>query len=194
MLTILSLCDYTGNWPRSYGDAGYDVIQVDLVHGWDVLDLALHTDDLPSIHGVLAAPPCDHFASSGARWWTEKDADGRTEQGLAIVDACLSIIDQVEPVWWALENPIGRLPTLRPDTLGKPGFMFDPCDYGDPYTKRTCLWGSFIAPLPLFIGGDQSVYPHEGSKMWRLPPSPTRKQQRSATPMGFARAFYAANP
>lgn len=189
---ILSLCDYSGNWPQPYLEAGYNVIQVDLAYGWDVLELAQNTDVLPSIHGVLAAPPCDHFASSGARWWKQKDADGRTEQGLQIVDACLSIIDQVNPVWWALENPIGRLPSLRPNTLGTPGFYFDPCDYGDPYTKRTCLWGSFIAPLPLFTGGDEWVFPADRSKMHRM--SSSWKRQRSTTPVGFARAFYRANP
>lgn len=191
MKTILSLCDYTGNWPRPYQEAGYPVIQVDLAHGWDVLELARDTSVLPPVHGVLAAPPCDHFTNSGARWWAAKDTDGRTEQGLRILDACLSIIDQAQPVWWALENPVGRLPSLRPG-LGKPGFMFDPCDYGDPYTKRTCLWGSFVAPLPLFIGGDQSVYPSEGSKMWRM--WSRQKAERSATPAGFARAFFLANP
>jgi len=188
---ILSLCDYTGNWPRPYQEAGYEVIQVDIKHGWDVCELAKTPGQLPPIHGVLAAPPCDHFTSSGARWWKAKDMDGRTEEGLKIVDACLAIIDHVKPVWWALENPVGRLPSLRPN-LGQPGFMFDPCDYGDPYTKRTCLWGIYVPPLPLFIGGDKSVYLHEGSKMWRM--SSSWKAKRSETPMGFAQAFFNANP
>lgn len=194
MKTILSLCDFTGEWPRPYRDAGYEVIQIDLQLGSDVLDLAQHLDELPPIHGVLAAPPCDHFTSSGARWWYEKDTDGRTAQMLAVLDACLDIIDYIRPVWWALENPVGRLPKLRPERLGQFNFAFDPCDYGDPYTKRTCLWGLFVPPLPLFIGGNWSVEPTEGSKMHLLPPSPHRKVLRSTTPSGFARAFFAANP
>lgn len=24
------------------------------------------------IYGILAAPPCTHFAGSGARWWKDK--------------------------------------------------------------------------------------------------------------------------
>lgn len=194
--TILSLCDFSGEWPRPYREAGYDVIQIDIKHGTDVIDLAANPNRLPPIHGVLAAPPCTHFTVSGNQWWPAKDADGRTDELLAVVDACLDIIDYVKPVFWALENPVGRLPTLRSDRLGSFNFAFDPCDYGEPYTKRTCLWGSFVPPLPLFIGGDWSVAPTEGSKMWAKygGKSERTKELRSITPPGFARAFFIANP
>lgn len=199
MKTILSLCDFTGNWPRPYREAGYEVLQVDLKLGGDVLELAQHPEQLPPIHGILAAPECTAFTNSGAQYWKAKDADGRTAEGLRLVDACLDIIDYCHPTWWALENPVGRLPSLRPVRLGPPQFYFDPCDYGDPYTKRTCLWGVFVPPLPLFIGGDWSVEPEivcsQGSWLQRLPGQGSRtKELRSTTPEGFARAFFLANP
>lgn len=195
MKTILSLCDFTGEWPRPYKEAGYNVIQVDIKHGLDVIELARHPEAFPVIHGVLAAPPCTDFANSGARWFAGKDVRGDTEKSLEIVNACLDIIDYVKPMWWALENPIGRLESLCP-RLGRWGFSFDPCDYGDPYTKRTLLWGVFVPPLPLFIGGDWSVEPVEGSKMWSKygGKSERTKTARSVTPAGFARAFFLANP
>ena len=34
--TIISLCDFSGNWSKPYRDAGYNVVQVDLKHGNDV--------------------------------------------------------------------------------------------------------------------------------------------------------------
>ena len=34
--TILSLCDLTGEWPRPYREAGYEVIALDLQRGEDV--------------------------------------------------------------------------------------------------------------------------------------------------------------
>ncbi len=195
MKTILSLCDFTGEWPRPYRENGYNIIQVDIKYGQDVIELASHPATLPPIHGVLAAPPCTHFTGSGARWWAGKDADGSTDELLKVAIACLDIIDFVKPEWWALENPIGRLPRLLP-RIGRPVFMFNPSDYGDPYTKRTCLWGKFIPPLPLFIGGDWSVEPTEGSKMWAKygGKSERTKAERSVTPAGFAKAFYLANP
>lgn len=103
-----------------------------------------------------------------------------------------------EPVFWLLENPVGRLATLRPERLGKPVMYFNPCDYGDNYTKKTCLWGDFIPPLPLFIGEDRSVEPEkvcsQGSWLMKLGGSSERtKELRSMTPRGYARAFFEMN-
>jgi hypothetical protein len=105
-------------------------------------------------------------------------------EGLSVVDACLRIVTLTRPQWWVLENPVGRLR----DYLGPPLHTFDPCDYGDPYTKRTQLWGQFRAPVM------RPVEAVEGSKMHLLPPSPDRAALRSVTPAGFARAFFEANP
>lgn len=180
MMTIASLCDFTGNWSQPYRDAGYDVMQVDLQRGDDVrLFQAL---PFP-LRGVLAAPPCTHFAGSGARWWEAKGEQAILD-GLALVDACCRIILIHRPQWWVIENPVGRLNRW----LGEPAMLFDPADYGDAYTKRTCLWGHFKAPRKA------PVFAAEGSKMHRLPPSPERAALRSETPMGFARAFFEANP
>jgi hypothetical protein len=103
-------------------------------------------------------------------------------EALSVVDACLRLVLTCNPAWWALENPVGTLPRW----LGPPIFYFDPCDYGDPYTKRTALWGRFNRPT-----GDP-VPPTEGSKMHLM--SSTAKAERAITPPGFARAFYEANP
>ena len=180
MMTVLSLCDYTGSWSEPYRQAGYDVVQVDIRNGDDVrLFRAL---PFP-VRGVLAAPPCTHFASSGARWWDGKGESAILE-GLAVVDACMRIIAVHSPQWWVLENPVGRLR----DYLGDPIMAFDPCEYGDPYTKRTQLWGRFKCPTK------RPVPATEGSKMHLLPPSSERAALRSVTPSGFARAFFEANP
>ena len=45
MLTILSLCDFTGEWSRPYREAGYDVRQVDIKHDDDVRLKSLLRDD-----------------------------------------------------------------------------------------------------------------------------------------------------
>ena len=180
--TILSLCDYTGTWSKPYKDAGYNVIRVDIqTDGTDVRLMKL--PDTP-IHGVLAAPPCTVFALSGNRW---KRSDEEMIQGLSVVDACVRVAYAVKPAWWVLENPVGKLKHY----LGKPAMYFQPCDYGDPYTKRTALWGEFNTDL-----ATSPVEPTEGSKMWAQygGKSMRTKNARSATPLGFARAFFEANP
>lgn len=184
MKAILSLCDFTGNWSRPYELAGYEVIRVDLQHGQDVRTLRAIKQP---IHGILMAPPCDHFALSGARWWADK-GDTSILEGLALVDACLRAVAIYRPEWWALENPIGRLNRW----LGEPAWRFDPCDFGDPYTKRTNLWGHFTPPMPLYSAAARNtVEPTMGSKMHTMVRS---KSKRSATPPGFSQAFFEANP
>ena len=108
-------------------------------------------------------------------------------EGLSVVDACLRLVTVCKPKWWALENPIGKLSRY----LGAPRMYFNPCDYGDPYTKRTALWGRFNTDLPR-----TPVEPTEGSKMHTRfgGKSMKTKNARSATPAGFAKAFFMANP
>jgi len=176
---ILSLCDLSGSWPKPYEDSKlYKVERIELKEGQDVRLLKFPSQ----VHGILAAPPCTHFASSGARWWAGK-GDAALLEGLSVVDACLRIILMTKPKWWALENPVGRLK----DYLGPPVLIFDPCDFGDPYTKKTLLWGNFTAPKKL------RVSPIEGSKMHLIPGGKKQSERRSVTPAGFADAFFKVN-
>jgi hypothetical protein len=182
--TILSLCDYSGNWPYFYREAGYNVVCIDIKRGKDVRLLEKEYD---RVHGILAAPDCTKFANSGARW---KRREAEIKEALALVDACLRAVVVYRPKFWALENPIGKLSSY----LGEPVFRFNPCDFGDPYTKRTCLWGDFVIPQPLFVT-PQGVKPINGSMMWSKfgGKSERTKEARSITPLGFARAFFEAN-
>lgn len=186
-MVILSLFDYSGNWPSYYKQAGYDVYQIDVKHGIDILDIS--PEDLPDqVHGILAAPPCTDFASSGAQYWKQKDLDGRTQASLQLIDKTLEIISWCDPQWWALENPVGRLQKLRPQ-LGNPWY-FQPHWFGDPYTKKTGLWGTFNRDLPR-----NPVEPDPQSWLMQLGGKSERtKELRSMTPLGFAKSFFLANP
>ena len=82
--TILSLCDYSGSWSRPYADAGYEVQQIDIKTTGDLR--LLKYEKFSHVHGILAAPPCTHFAVSGSRWWSGK-GDGPLLEGLSVVDA-----------------------------------------------------------------------------------------------------------
>lgn len=188
MRRILSLCDYSGAWSKPYVDAGYEVVRIDIqTDGRDVRLLKR----MNNVHGILAAPPCTSFALSGARW-TRTDAE--MIEALSVVDACIRLAWAHRKTlhWWALENPVGKLVHY----LGKPRMRFHPCDYGDPYTKRTCLWGEFTPPLPLIVGEVRSVAPVEGSRMWKRygGKSTATKNSRSQTPGGFVQAFFEVNP
>jgi hypothetical protein len=194
--TILDLCGGSGSWSAGYREARggngqplYLVVVVDpftpleatenlVVIKRDVCEV--QRSELPrTIHGVLAAPPCKDFSAAGARNWARKLISGQLEGSLAVVRACLRIVEEVAPAWWALENPPGRLPFL----IGPPAYKFQPWWFGDPWTKLTYLWGRFRAPAlgPL-------VVPAGGLTARVRSPA-----ARARTPPGFSAAFFRAN-
>lgn len=199
---ILDLCGGTGAWSAPYQRRkGYKVIVVTLPD-YDVRRFARNfyrrTCPLPArVHGILAAPPCDEFARSGARWWRNKSRHHPEllRNALDVVDACLAVIKRYERqgdlAWWALENPLGRLWQLRPQLV--PVLKFDPCDYGDRWTKRTWVAGRFCRPIKEAVRPSvRNVLEFPG---WRNlgGKSERTKRLRSITSPGFARAFCEAN-
>ena len=194
-MLILDLCGGTGAWSAPYRNAGYHTLIID--PAIECIDLGIkctveqfikypHSYIKKRIHGIIAAPPCTEFARSGARWWKDKNPQLLAD-AITTVQACLKAIDILKPHWWVLENPVGRLARMVP-ALERHTASYQPWEYGDPYTKRTCLWGQFTMPPKT------PVYPSKGSKLWHLGPSPERAKLRSITPTGFANAFYKANP
>lgn len=203
MKNILSLFDWTGTWAEPYAEAArttgeYDVYYFDIKDGMDINDFSveflIEEMGIDEVHGILAAPPCTDFASSGAQYWGAKDADGRTQASLDLVYQVGRSIEFYQPKWWVLENPVGRLQKLIPD-LGKPWY-FQPWEFGDAYTKKTGLWGDFnregleelktpVEPVKACAAGSWLM--QLGGKSERT------KELRSETPQGFAQAFYEAN-
>ena len=191
---ILSLYDATGNISEPWREAGYEVRQFDMAK--DGMDLRLIKREpwMERVVGILAQPPCTHFAGSGSRWWAGK-GDAALVEGLSCVDVIFRLKALCQPRWWVLENPVGRLN----DYIGKPRIYVDPYRYAhladepeeEMYTKRTGLWGDFPA-LALRALEDPEAVPTLGSKMHLLPPGPDRAAKRSVTPQGVARALYLA--
>lgn len=188
MRTVISLFDASGVLAQPWFEAGYNVIAYDLQTGTDISTfdaqnlLDQHGND--EVWAILAQPPCTDFASSGAQWWKNKDADGRTEASNELVRQVLRTIELFRPPVWTMENPVGRIAKLN--NLPTPTLQMDPWHYGDPYTKRTLLWGCFDPNLPTAM-----VEPTEGSKMHNM--SSSAKYERSLTPEGFAYALFMAN-
>ena len=203
MKTILSLFDFTGNWSKPYLDNGYNVVQVDVKHGIDVMTWDYKTIDKESVYGILAAVPCTDYSVSGARWFAAKDKDGRTEKSNLLTQKTMEIINYFNPEFWVIENPVSRIERLNPN-IGKRQYIFDPHDFAgyleDPveeqYRKRTCLWGKFNNPVKkempcLDIDKIHMPTRADGSKIgWNTEEC---KVARQSTPNGFAIAFYESN-
>jgi hypothetical protein len=191
---IFSLFDLTLAWSQPYIDAGYTVIPLDLQTGDDILDLSvgyLHErfPDIADVYGILIAAPCTDFALAGNAHIKAKDEEGKTELSKELVFQAMRLVDYYKPQMWVLENPAY---SYIEDASGLPSarYEFQPYDFGDPYMKRTQLWGKFNTDLPV-----APVYPREGSKMWSQfgGKGQATKNARSETPKGFAYAFFKAN-
>ncbi len=175
---ILDLCGGSGAWSAPYKAAGYDVRLITLPEH----DVRLYQPP-EGVYGILAAPPCTYFCQM--RMCRGRPTDDEFREGLAVVDACMRIVLSSKPEFWALENPQGYLKGW----LGEPELKFHPCDYGDPWTKRTWLWGSFNNPMQKRVEPEGAwIHRKKGSRGVAKGDS-----ENAITPAGFAQAFFAAN-
>lgn len=219
---IVSLYDLTGNWADPYIKAGYPVmlwdkdIEGDILEGFSRLcsniEDAIEAGYIP--YGLLTAPPCTAYSVSGAQYWPKKDQivtynddnmddelfpfDSITEAADALVKIVFELLARFDFKFWVMENPVGRIEKRNPELKAFRLMNFHPWHFGDAYTKNTILWGSFNKELqktpvePVFVtskNGDRyaPINWKTGGK------SSKTKSLRSATPKGFAAAFFQAN-
>jgi hypothetical protein len=191
---LVSLFDYSGCWSEPYRRAGCRVLQVDNKLGFDIFKWNYKAIKPGLVAGIIAAPPCDDFAVSGAQYWHQKDTDGRTAASVRLVKEVLVIVRYFKPRFWVIENPVGRLNQLIPELEHFGPCYWQPFWYGDKWTKKTGLWGQYTLPppkhkvLPLRYSAQGSWTQRLGGKSERT------KELRAVTPPGFAQAFYEANP
>jgi hypothetical protein len=208
MKTVISLCDLTGNMTAPWVEAGYRAVLVDPQHEtssmddhvtklagtieeeMDHLGYIIRTHEVAMVFGF---PPCTDMAVSGARWFkTKYEADKLFQAKAVMVAEQCRTIGRLSGAPWFVENPVSVLASA----FGKPQHSFHPADYtqfepNDNYTKKTCLWtgGGFVMPEP---AKDETLGAPD-NRIHFASPGPERANFRSATPMGFARAVFAAN-
>ena len=191
-MRVLVACEHSGTVRDAFRRQGHVAVSCDLLpdeSDWpqlhrqgDVLDLLSEGWDL-----LIAHPPCTHLASSGARYFAAKRADGRQQEGIDFFMALAAApIDRI-----CLENPVGVMSTH----WRKPDQIIQPFDYGHPESKKTCLW---LKGLPLLQPTDVLATPECGywtnqtpSGQNKLGPSADRWKLRSKTYDGIADAMAA---
>jgi len=188
---VLAACESSGTFREAFRRLGHDAWSCDLLPADDGSASHIQGDAVAAIQMgwdlVLACPPCTHLASSGARHFAAKRADGRQQQGtdlfMAIVDAC-----QKHAKAWAIENPIGIMSRL----YRKPDQIIQPWMFGHPETKATCLWlGGGLKPLVATnnVHTEMLALPvAQRNRIHHMPPSKDRWKLRSKTFQGIADA------
>ena len=155
--TILHICADIGSDSRFYAlDPEYDVILI----GEEIGAENYHPDR--PIHGIMCNPVCTDWSTAQS---FNKVVD--VEKAMFLVIHCRRIIAESNPKWWMLENPFnGRLK----EVIGKPDYVYQPWEYGSPWTKKTALWGNFKMPPPIYT--DWAQVPKNNALYVR----PTRKK------------------
>jgi len=138
---------------------------------------------------IIAFPPCTHLAVSGAAWFDEKIKDGRQQEGIDFFmefanAKCSKVV---------IENPVGIMSTH----YQKPTQIIQPYEFGEPFSKKTCLWIKGLQTLKgtkLVDKGERITFksgksmPKWYSDAFRLPPK-ERSIARSKTFQGIADAM-----
>ena len=125
---------------------------------------------------IIAFPPCTHLAVSGARYFAQKQKDGRQQQGLDF----FMLFANAKCPRVAIENPIGIMSTK----WRKPNQIIQPWMFGHGETKATCLWLKNLPelkPTNIVDGREQRIF--------KMPPSHERSKLRSKTYLGIAKGM-----
>jgi len=180
-MKVLVACEFSGRVRDAFIKRGHDAVSCDLlptespgphIQG-DVLKILDDGWDL-----MIAHPPCTRLCNSGVRWLNERnlwaDMDEACEFFNALKDAVILKI--------CLENPIPhRWATAQ---IGKYDQIIQPWQFGHGETKATCLW---LKNLPKL--NPTNIVDGREHRVWRMPPSDTRKADRSRTYTGIAEAM-----
>lgn len=176
-MRVLVACEFSGVVRDAFVAKGHDAWSCDLLptesHGnhlqCDARDVINDGWDL-----MVAHPPCTHLASSGARWFKDK----QKEQEDALEFIRMLLLAPIKKI--ALENPIGIISTR----IRKPDQIVQPWMFGHGETKATCLWLKNLPPLT-----PTNVVSGRKARIHRMPPSKDRWKKRSITYSGIAKAM-----
>lgn len=142
-MRVLVACEYSGIVRDAFRELGHDAVSCDLLDTesegphivGDVRDILADGWDL-----MIAHPPCDHLAVSGAAWFKQKRADGRQQQGIDFfMELANAPIERK-----CLENPV----SIMSSVWRKPDQIINPWQFGESVSKKTCLW---LHNLPLLV-------------------------------------------
>lgn len=136
----------------------------------DVIPLLRYEWDM-----VIAFPPCTDLAVSGARWFRQKQLDGRQQRAINFFIQFSRLSCK-----WAIENPVGIMSTQ----YRKPDQIIQPWWFGHGETKSTCLWLNNLPPLV-----PTNIVSGREQRIWKMAPSPDRAKNRSKTYFGIAKAM-----
>lgn len=146
-------------------DNGLDLFTVDHYSKIDLVEdiLNVSSKDIPwKPDFIWASPPCTTFSiSSCMHHWTKPEEDGtrypkseKSKLGLQLLEKTLSLIVELEPSFYAIENPRGLMRKM-PIMESWRRHTVTYCQYGDNRMKPTDIWTNAPwTPRPMCKNGD----------------------------------------
>ncbi len=132
---------------------------------------------------IIAFPPCTDLASSGARWFKEKIADGRQKASIEF----FKLFTELDCPMVIIENPVGIMSTH----YRKPDQIIQPYMFGHAETKATCLWLKGVPPLQEThnVKAEMEKLPNKEKHRIHYASGKNRAKVRSKTFSGVASAI-----
>ena len=196
-MRVLIACESSGVVRRAFAALGHDAVSCDLLPAEDGETSQHVTGDVLPLFSqgwdlLIAHPPCTYLCGAnaghmrhGCSLYTAEQAvtmrDDAARFFMAMVNAP---IDRI-----AVENPVGCMSSR----YRKPDQYLQPWQFGDPESKKTCLWLKNLPPLkptnvlPLPECGHWANQTPSGQN--KLSPSADRWRLRSKTYQGIADAM-----
>ena len=164
-MRVLELFSGTESFSKEARAIGHETFTVDnnSEHGADLtIDIMdFNISMLPFKPDIIwASPPCTYFsvASIGKHWFPDhKPKSKEALIGMAILDKTIEIIKQLQPKYYYIENPRGKMRKMEIwNSIAHVRKTVTYCQYGDTRMKPTDIWTNnmFWIPKPICKNGD----------------------------------------
>ncbi len=188
MKLCIDLCSGLGGFSQAFKESrDWEVITVDIERKFkptiraDVNFLPIRPGLHPDV--ILASPDCRYFSLA----YYQFPRKG-IKKALELVGACLEAIAELEPRFWMMENPKGRLRWF----IARPRNTIRLNSWGYKTAKPTDLWGNI--PLGL-IPGERETIPGTGwtrRRLWTKVAGSASAAQRAKMPYELSAAILEA--
>lgn len=163
------------------------------LQGGEIVTMDGKVHDVGKWDLLIAHPPCTYLSNAGARhlWKGHQLQADRVMLGIKARDFFMRL-------WWAkiekicVENPVPSKIFVMPERSQ----IIQPCQFGHPYTKRTCLWLQNLPPLkptnivkPTATWCPSGSYSHNHGEQHKGMFTTDRAKNRSKTFPGIAAAM-----
>jgi len=184
-LPILIGCEESQTICKAFRDAGYEAFSCDIEPTRGNSEWHYQADIMNVIPTrkwslIILHPDCTAMAVSGNRWYGKNMP--KNNERVKAIEWTIKLWDMAKKhsKCAALENPVSVIFSH----INDPVCYVQPWQHGHGETKKTGFALHNLEPLK-----PSNIVDGREQRVWKMPPSPTRKRDRSKTYEGIAKAI-----